>query len=57
MGSVGNLVADERKRVISRALGQKILVPDILALMPAWPSEFQPDVDEVNIEIDQWLKT
>jgi hypothetical protein len=57
MGSVGKLVADERKRVISRALGQKVLVPDILALMPAWPSGFQPDVDEINMEIDEWLKT
>ncbi|KAH9907587.1 terpene synthase [Xylariomycetidae sp. FL2044] len=48
---------DERKDLIQRALGQKVLVPDILSLMPAWPSEVQPDVDETNLEIDQWLKT
>lgn len=28
---------DERKNVVKRALNQKILVPDILSLMPAWP--------------------
>lgn len=50
-------VFDERKDVIRRALNKKVLVPDILALMPAWPSEFQPDIDEINLEIDEWLKT
>ncbi|KAL7809588.1 terpene synthase [Trichoderma gracile] len=49
-------VLDERKDVIRRALNKKVLVPDILALMPNWPSEFQPDIDEVNLEIDEWLK-
>jgi hypothetical protein len=50
-------IFDERKEVIKRALNKKVLVPDILALMPAWPSEFQPDIDEINLEIDEWLKT
>lgn len=50
-------VFDERKEVIKRALNKKILVPDILAFMPSWPSEFQPDIDEINLEIDEWLKT
>lgn len=50
-------VFDERKEVIRRALNKKVLVPDILGLMPAWPSEFQPDIDEINLEIDEWLKT
>jgi len=43
--------------VIARALNEKITIPDILSYMPAWPSEFQPDVDEINIEIDEWLRT
>lgn len=50
-------VFDERKEVIRRALNKKVLVPDILALMPGWISEFQPDIDEINLEIDEWLKT
>ncbi|KAI0097267.1 terpene synthase [Nemania sp. FL0031] len=48
---------DEREQLIKRVLNQKILVPDILSLMPAWTSEVQPDVDEINEEIDQWLPT
>lgn len=47
----------ERHGVIQRTLNKKILVPDIMKLMPAWPSEIQPDVDEINLEIDEWLKT
>ncbi|KAI1353791.1 terpene synthase [Xylaria sp. FL0043] len=46
---------DERRRLIKRVLNQKVLVPDILSLMPAWPSELQPDIDEINKEIDEWL--
>ncbi|KAI0408463.1 terpene synthase [Xylaria palmicola] len=48
---------DEREKLIRRVLNQKILVPDILSLMPAWPSELQPDVEEIDREIDQWLVT
>ncbi|KAG7006028.1 hypothetical protein G7Y79_00016g040130 [Physcia stellaris] len=45
---------DERKRLVRNVLGQKVLVPDILSLMPAWPSNVQPDVDEINLEIFFW---
>ena len=47
----------DRQRVVARAINRKIRVPDILSLMPGWLSELQPDVEKVNIEIDQWLKT
>ncbi|CAJ2505362.1 Uu.00g127560.m01.CDS01 [Anthostomella pinea] len=47
----------EKDNLIKRALNQKILVPDILSLMPAWASDVQPDIDEINEQIDQWLKT
>ncbi len=47
----------DRKRVVERAKNQKILVPDILSLMPAWRVGLQPDIDSVNEEIDVWLKT
>lgn len=50
-------LTSDRQKVILRALNQKITIPDILALMPAWKSEFQPDIDEINVEIDEWLKT
>ncbi|KAI0390734.1 terpene synthase [Xylariaceae sp. FL0594] len=53
----GMVPEDERKRLIKRAANQKILVPDILSLMPAWPSELQPKIDEINREIDNWLPT
>lgn len=49
--------SDERREVIRRSLNKKVLVPNILELMPAWPSEFQPDIDEINVKIDEWLKT
>ncbi|KAI0863952.1 terpene synthase [Xylaria cubensis] len=48
---------DEREAIIKRVVNQKILVPDILSLMPAWPSAIQPDVEEINKEIDEWLPT
>lgn len=48
---------NDRQAVIARALNQRIIVPDILRLLPTWPSEVQPDVDEINIKIDEWLKT
>lgn len=50
-------MTNDRQMVIARAFNQKITIPDILSLMPAWPSEFQPDIDEINIQIDEWLKT
>ncbi|KAI1737472.1 terpene synthase [Xylaria scruposa] len=48
---------DEREAIIKRVVNQKILVPDILSLMPAWPSAIQPDVEEINEQIDEWLPT
>ncbi|KAI2636618.1 terpene synthase [Xylaria nigripes] len=48
---------DERKRLIKRAMKQKVIVPDLLSLMPAWDSAVHPDVDEVNEDIDRWLST
>ncbi|KAI0554081.1 terpene synthase [Xylaria curta] len=48
---------DEREAIIKRVVNQKILVPDILSLMPAWPSAIQPDVEEINEQIDEWLLT
>ncbi|KAI0017947.1 terpene synthase [Xylariomycetidae sp. FL0641] len=52
-----NTAHDERKALIARARGQRILVPDLLALMPAWPSDVQPDIDEINEKLDEWLNT
>jgi len=46
-----------RKAIIQRLQGQKVLVPNILSYMPAWRAGVQPDVDAVNVEIDVWLKT
>ncbi|KAI1387589.1 terpene synthase [Hypoxylon trugodes] len=46
---------DEKKNLIKRAVNQKVLVPNVLSLMPAWPTELQPDIDEVNKEVDEWL--
>ncbi|TRX95656.1 hypothetical protein FHL15_003614 [Xylaria flabelliformis] len=48
---------DEREAIIKKVANQKILVPDILSLMPAWPSAIQPDVEEINEKIDEWLLT
>ncbi|KAF2972876.1 hypothetical protein GQX73_g740 [Xylaria multiplex] len=52
---------DEREKLIKRVSGQKILVPDILSLMPAWPSDLPPNpeelIEEVNVQIDEWLLT
>lgn len=50
-------LSGERTEIIRRALNKKVLVPNILELMPAWPSELQPNIDEINVEIDEWLKT
>ncbi|KAK1238120.1 hypothetical protein MKX08_002699 [Trichoderma sp. CBMAI-0020] len=50
-------LSGERREIIKRALNKKVLVPNILELMPAWHSEFQPNIDEINVKIDEWLKT
>ncbi|KAI5922436.1 terpene synthase [Camillea tinctor] len=48
--------AEERKSLVKRASNQKVLVPDLVSLLPTWPCDIQPDIDEVNEEIDEWLK-
>lgn len=50
-------VQDEREQLTKRALNQKILVPDILSLMPAWPSAIHTDLEELRRECDRWLLT
>lgn len=47
----------ERQALIKRTAGQKVLIPDILSLLPGWRCELQPDIDSVNVEVDEWLKT
>jgi hypothetical protein len=47
----------DRKEIIERLQGQKVLVPDIISYMPAWRVGLHPDVDAVNEELDVWLKT
>ncbi|RWA13974.1 hypothetical protein EKO27_g1150 [Xylaria grammica] len=47
---------NEREKLIKRVLNQKILVPDILSLMPAWSSEV-PDIWRLDKIIDEWLPT
>jgi hypothetical protein len=47
----------ERMALIKRTAGQKVLIPDIISLLPGWRCELQPDIDSVNVEIDEWLKT
>jgi hypothetical protein len=55
--SVGSDVLEEKKSLMKRLTNQKILVPDILSLMPGWRCDLQPDIDTINEEIDEWLKT
>jgi hypothetical protein len=50
-------LSGERREIIRRALNKKVLVPNILELMPAWPSECQPYINEINVKIDEWLET
>jgi hypothetical protein len=59
MASTANhhVYQDAKKLVKQKALNEKIFVPDILALMGAWPSEVNKNVNEVNVEVDKWLKT
>ncbi|KAL7621962.1 hypothetical protein AAE478_007463 [Parahypoxylon ruwenzoriense] len=48
---------DERKNLVKRVLNQKVFVPNLLSLMPAWPTDIYPDIDEVTKVIDEWLPT
>ena len=47
----------DRRAVIQKLQGQKVLVPDILSYMPAWRLGLHPAVDTINKELDTWLKT
>ncbi|KAK8078764.1 hypothetical protein PG994_002571 [Apiospora phragmitis] len=49
----------ERQRLVQRCTGETIHVENLMSLMPAWFKKIQPQkiLDEVNVEIDEWLKT
>jgi len=47
----------DRKALVRRMQGQKVLVPDIITYMPAWRVGLHPAVDAINTELDIWLKT
>ncbi|KAI1486181.1 terpene synthase [Biscogniauxia mediterranea] len=49
--------AEERKSIVKRASNQKVLVPNILTLLPGWPCDVHSDMDEANEQIDEWLKS
>jgi hypothetical protein len=51
-------MADERQRLVQRCRGQVVQVQNLMNLMPAWPKEMHSKaiLDEVNGEIDEWLK-
>lgn len=49
----------ERDRLVRKCVGRRIHVVNLMSLMPAWPKDIhsQEILDEVNVEIDEWLKT
>lgn len=47
----------EKQELLSRLEGKKLLVPDLISLLPGWRYGLHPDVDPVNEELDEWLKT
>jgi hypothetical protein len=47
----------EKQELLSRLEGKKLLVPDLISLLPGWRYGLHPDVDTVNEELDEWLKT
>lgn len=47
----------EKRELLSRLEGKKLLVPDLISLLPGWRYGLHPDVDSVNEELDEWLKT
>ncbi|KAI1803295.1 putative pentalenene synthase [Daldinia bambusicola] len=50
------LFITERDNIIKKVLHQKIRLPNVMTLTPEfWFNEIQPDLDEVNREIDEWL--
>ncbi|KAI1175881.1 terpene synthase [Nemania sp. FL0916] len=48
---------DEREQLVKRVMNQKVLVPNILSLMPAWPSAINPAQEKTSEEVDRWLAT
>ncbi|KAK8062114.1 hypothetical protein PG997_014211 [Apiospora hydei] len=50
---------DERQRLVRRCTGETIHVENLMSLMPAWFKKIHPQkiLDEVNVVIDEWLKT
>lgn len=47
----------EKRELLSRLEGKTLLVPDLISLLPGWRYDLHPDVDPVNEELDEWLKT
>lgn len=49
----------ERDLLVRKLVGRKVRVPNLMSFMPAWPKDIHPKevLDEVNEEIDEWLKT
>lgn len=49
----------ERDRLVRRCVGRQIQVVNLMSLMPAWPKDIhsQDILDEINVEVDEWLKT
>ncbi|KAG8162307.1 hypothetical protein KVR01_008072 [Diaporthe batatas] len=49
----------ERDRLVRKCVGRQVHVVNLMSLMPAWPKDIhsQEILDEVNVEIDEWLKT
>lgn len=49
----------ERDRLRRKCVGRQVHVVNLMSLMPAWPKDIhsQEILDEVNVEIDEWLKT
>ncbi|KAK8112445.1 hypothetical protein PG984_012971 [Apiospora sp. TS-2023a] len=50
---------DERQRLVQRCAGETVEVENLMSLMPAWFKKIHPQtvLDEVNLVIDEWLKT
>ena len=50
---------DERQRLVQQYTGETIQVENLIKLMPAWFKKILPQqmLDEVNVVIDEWLKT
>ncbi|KAI1478056.1 putative pentalenene synthase [Daldinia eschscholtzii] len=51
-----SLFKTERDNIVNRVLNQKLRLPNVMSLTPEfWFNEIQPDLEEVNTEIDKWL--